>query len=43
MKNSEMDVENVGIMQGMSEGMDELIEKLISGEEGLDDMDDDDE
>jgi len=43
MKNSGMDVENVGIMQGMSEGMDELIEKLISGEEGLDDMDEDDE
>ena len=27
MKNQEMDVENVGIMQGMADGMDELIEK----------------
>ena len=41
MKNQEMDVENVGIMQGMADGMDELIEKLMSGEEPLEDGDDD--
>jgi len=41
MKEQEMDVENVGIMQGMADGMDELIEKLLSGEEPLEDGDED--